>query len=98
MILSFCGGTAFSSMTEQDIWSHNKQAIIDYLPNGKDLKLIWEFDPKIGRVIRMFETLMDLGTAGSISFPFRGRVKAYCVINIPNKNIRQFQERVRALA
>ena len=97
MILSFCGGTAFSSMTEQDIWSHNKQAIIDYVPNGKDLKLIWEFDPKIGRVIRMFETLMDLGTADSISFPFHGRVKAFYVINIPNKNIRQFQERVRVL-
>ena len=29
-------------MTGQDIWSHNKKAIANYVPNGKDLKLIWE--------------------------------------------------------
>ena len=26
-ILSFCGGTAFALMTQQDVWSHNKQAV-----------------------------------------------------------------------
>ena len=31
-----------SVMTGQDIWSHNKKAIANYVPNGKDLKLIWE--------------------------------------------------------
>lgn len=70
-ILTFCGGTAFNSMTQQDIWSLNKQAIVDYVPSGKDLMLIWEGHPKIERVITMFQTLRDVGTEDSISFPFR---------------------------
>ena len=41
-ILSFCGGHPMFVMTGQDIWSHNKKAIANYVPNGKDLKLIWE--------------------------------------------------------
>src|SRR5262249_42305418 len=43
-ILSFCGGTPVIVMTEQDVWIHNKKAIVDYVPKGKDLKLIWETD------------------------------------------------------
>src|SRR5216117_2046561 len=41
-ILSFCGSHPVIIMTEQDVWSHNKRAIVDYVPKGKDLKLIWE--------------------------------------------------------
>jgi DNA-binding beta-propeller fold protein YncE len=33
----------------------------------------------------------------SISFSFGGRLRTFYVLNIPNKNIRQFQRRVRAL-
>ena len=96
-ILSFCGGTPFALMTQQDVWSHNKQAILDYVPNGKDLKLIWESDPKTRRIIAMFRPLSDLATADSVSFSFGGRVRTFYVLNIPYKDIRQFQERVRAL-
>jgi len=85
-------------MTGQDIWSHNKKAIANYVPNGKDLKLIWESGgPGTERIIRMFQSLRDLGTEDSLSFSFGGRVRTFYVLNIPYKNIRQFQERVRAL-
>ena len=97
-ILSFCGGHPMFVMTGQDIWSHNKRAIASYVPNGKDLKLIWETGaPETQSIIRMFQSLRDLGTENSLSFSFGGRVRTFYLLNIPYQNIRQFQERVNAL-
>jgi hypothetical protein len=97
-ILSFCDGLPFFwVMTEQQVWSANKKAVLNYVPSDKDLKLIWERDPKTERIIRMFQPLRDLATEDSISFPFAGRLRTFYVLNISSKNIRQFQERVRAL-
>jgi DNA-binding beta-propeller fold protein YncE len=95
-VLSFCGGTPFYVMGEQDVWNANKRAILNYAPGTKDLKLIWETDPKTQRIITMFQSLRDLGTEDSLSFTFAGRVRSFYVLNIPNKNIREFQDRVRA--
>ncbi len=97
-ILSFCAGLPSSIvMTEQDVWNANKKAILSYVSSSKDLKLIWERDPKTERIINMFQSLRDLGTKDSISFSFGGRVRTFYVLNIPNRNIQQFQERVRNL-
>ncbi len=96
-ILSFCGGTPVIIMTQQDVWSHNKRAIVDYVPKGKDLKLIWESDPKTERIIAMFRPLSDLATADSMSFSFGETKMTFNVLNIASKNIQQFQERVTAL-
>jgi hypothetical protein len=97
-ILSFCSGLPFFGvMSEQDVWNANKNAILTYAPTNKDLKLIWERDPKTERIIRMFQSLRDLGTEDSISYSFGGRVRSFYVLNIPTKNIRQFKERVSAL-
>jgi DNA-binding beta-propeller fold protein YncE len=94
-ILSFCAGLPFFYlMTEQDVWNANKRAIVSYVLGNKDLKLIWERDPKTERIIRMFQSLRDLGTEDSISFSFGGRVRTFYVLNIPNKHIQQFQEAV----
>ncbi|MGC2627378.1 MAG: NHL repeat-containing protein, partial [Candidatus Udaeobacter sp.] len=96
-ILSFCGGYPFFFvMTEQDVWNANKKAISTYVPTNKYLKLIWEQDPKTQRIIRMFQSLRDLGTEDSLSFSFRGRVRTFYVLNIPTENIPQFQQRVSA--
>ncbi len=97
-ILSFCSDLPFGAvMTEQDVWNANKKAIASYVPGTKDLKLIWERDPKTARIIRMFQSLRDLGTEDTISFLFGGRLRTFYVLNIGNKDIRQFQERVRTL-
>src|SRR5438876_706069 len=96
-ILSFCAELPFSSvMTEQDVWNANKKAISTYVPGNKDLKLIWERKPQAERIIRMFQSLRDLGTEDSISFSFGGRVRTFYVLNIPAENIPQFQQRVTA--
>jgi DNA-binding beta-propeller fold protein YncE len=97
-IMSFCGGYPFTFvMTEQDVWNANKKAVSNYLPANKDLKLIWERDPKTERIIKRFGSLGDLGTEDSISYSFGGRVRTFYVLNIPNKNIQQFQQGVSAL-
>ena len=97
-ILSFCAGFPFFwVMSEQDVWNANKKAIVTYPPTNKDLKLIWERDPKTERIIRMFQSLRDLGIEDSISFSFGGRLRTFYVLNIPNKNIHQFQKRVNTL-
>src|SRR4029077_1340423 len=96
-ILSFCGGHPMFVMTGQDIWSHNKKAIANYAPSGKDLKLIWESGPTAEKIIEILRPLRDLATEESISFSFGSRVRTFYVLNIPYKNICQFQERVNAL-
>lgn len=97
-ILSFCSDLPFFGvMSEQDVWNANKNAILSYVPGSKDLKLIWERDPKTGRIIKMFQSLRDLGTEDSLSFSFGGRVRTFYVLDIGSRNIRQFQERVRLL-
>ena len=97
-VLSFCGGTPFYVMGEQDVWDANKKAILSHAPGKKDLKLIWERDPtKTERIIRMFQSLRALGTEDTISFTFGGRLRTFYVLNIPNKNIQQFKRRVRTL-
>ena len=96
-VLSFCGGSPMLVLTQQNVWSDNKMAIFTYVPSNKDLKLIWESGPTTGRILEMLRPLRDLATEESISFSFAGRIRAFYVLNIPYKNIRQFQERVRAL-
>jgi hypothetical protein len=96
-ILSFCGGTAMYVMSQPDIWKRNKTAILGYAPTNKDLKLIWEQDPATDRIIAILQPLRDLGTQDGISFSFAGRQRVFHVFNVPNKNIRAFQDRVRQL-
>ena len=96
-ILSFCGGRPMFVMTRQDIWSHNKKAIVNYVPKGKDLKLIWESGPTVEKIIEILRPLRDLATEESVSFSFGGRVRTFYVLNIASNNILQFQERVRTL-
>jgi hypothetical protein len=83
-------------MTEREVWSANKKALVDYVPCDKDLKVIWERDPKKERIIRMFEPLRHLGTEESISFLFAGKERKFYVLNIGNKNISQFHHHGRA--
>ncbi|PYJ39085.1 MAG: hypothetical protein DME84_03020 [Verrucomicrobia bacterium] len=97
-ILSFCAEYPFEIVqTEQDVWNSNKRTIASYARSNKDLKLIWERHPKTERIINIFQSLRDLGTEDSLSYSFEGRVRTFYVLNIPNKNIQQFQRRVSAL-
>ena len=96
-ILSFCAEYPFEVVqTELDVWNANKSTIASYVQSNKDLKLIWERHPKTERIINKFRSLRDLGTEDSLSFSFGGRVRTFYVLNIPNKNIKPFQQGVAA--
>ena len=96
-ILSFCGGTALRLLTQQDVWSANKKAILEYVPRGKDLKLIWENDPKTQRIIESLRPLSDLATEASLSFAFAAGKRSFNVLSISSNNIRHFQEQRKDL-
>jgi DNA-binding beta-propeller fold protein YncE len=96
-IMSFCNGYPFFFvMTEQDIWDANRKAVATYVATNKQLKLIWEHNPKTERIITLFQSLRELGTEDSLSFTFAGKVRTFYVLNIPTQNIPQFQQRVSA--
>jgi hypothetical protein len=96
-ILSFSSGLPFNLMSEREIWSANRVALVTYVPKGKDLKLIWEIDPKLNRIFQLFQPLGNLSTEETIAFSFAGRERKFHVLNIRADNIREFQERVRML-
>jgi len=103
-ILSFCGGSPMCVMAQQEIWRLNKRAIANYVPRGRDLKLIWQIEdpPKTDKIIKMYEPLRQLAKEQTISYSFvsgdafGGQSKFY-VLDIPSQNITEFQERVRNL-
>lgn len=102
-ILSFCGGSPMFVMTQQEIWGSNKRAIANYLPRGKDLKLVWQIDPvKTDKIITMYGPLRQLGKEQTISYSFvsgdaSGGEFRFNVLDIPSQNIKEFQERVQSL-
>ena len=96
-ILSFCGGHPMIVMTGQDIWSHNKKAIANYVPNGKDLKLIWESGPTAEKIIEILRPLATSRLRSPCRFRLAARLRTFYVLNVGSNNILQFQERVRTL-
>lgn len=95
-ILSFCGGGPMYVMSLQNVWSANKKAILGYAAKDKDLKLIWENDPKAATIVALLRA-PGLATEESIGFSFAGSETRFYVMNIARANIRTFQERVRTL-
>ena len=86
-VLSFCGGHPMMVMTGQDVWSQNKKILANYVPKGKDLKLIWERGGRAEKIIKMLRPLANLRTEESISFSFAGRTRKFYVLNVGNENI-----------
>lgn len=96
-IMSFCSGLGFELQSPQQVWAANKNAIANYAPANKDLKLVWERGPKMERVIRMFEPLRDIGREESLTMFFAGRGRLFYVLTFQSQNINQLKERVNAL-
>ena len=96
-ILSFCADLCFFVQTEQQVWIANKKAVVNHVWNQKDLKLIWERDPKTQRIIKMFEPFRDIGREELLSYSFAGQEKTFYVLTFQSKNIGRLQERVWAL-
>lgn len=96
-ILSLSGGLPMYVMTDHEVWKANKKALVGYVPSGKDLKLIWEMGVKTNKLMKVLAPVRNLGTEDSLSFSFGGKERKFYVLNIANKDIPQFQERLQAL-
>lgn len=96
-VLSFCDDLPMNILDELTIWRSNKKAVLSYVPNGKDLKLIWEKNPKTDRITKVFEQFRNLGTEETIGYAFAGKERQFYVLNVARQNVPQLQERVRAL-
>ena len=96
-ILSFCADLPFNIMDERAIWSANRKALLNHVPSGKGLKLIWEKHPNTARITKVFEQFRDLGTEETISYSFGGRERQFYVLNVGGQDVLRLQERVRAL-
>jgi hypothetical protein len=91
-------------MAQQEIWRLNKKAIANYVPRGRDLKLIWQIKdpPKTDKIIKMYEPLRQLTKEQTISYSFVsgdavGGQSQFYVLDIPSQNITEFQKGVRNL-
>lgn len=96
-ILSFCDDVPAGLISAGDIWKANRNALARYIPNGKDLKLVWEAVPKTDMVLRLFEPLRGLAATQTISYSFGDQRKRFYVWTINAANVPTFQERLRAL-
>jgi hypothetical protein len=92
-ILTFCGGWCCMMLTEQQIWSSNKNALLNYRPNGRDLKLVWERGEKTHRIIKLFQPLREIGREEVYSL----NEKSFYTLTFPQSQLRTLQERVRVL-
>jgi hypothetical protein len=96
-VLSPSNGLPFILIPEQELWTYSRNAIVRYVPRGKDLKLVWEIDRKTDRIISKLRSVADLAAEDAVSYSFMGRQKSFFVLNITANNVRSFQERVQAL-
>jgi len=96
-IMSFCSDLNFHLQSEQQIWTANKKVITGYHPVGKDLKLVWERNPKTDRIINLFEGSRDIGRVESLTMFFEGKGTIFHVFNVQSVNIGKLQERVWAM-
>lgn len=76
----------------------NKNAIEQYSKNNKDLKLIWEKAFMTEYVIDMFKQFNYLGSDERKTINFNGRTAELYILNISNKNIDTFKEKVSKLS
>lgn len=96
-VLSFCAQLPTYVQTTQQIWTANKKAILNYVPRGKGLKLIWERNGNTERVLRLFDPWPELIKQEYLTLTYEGLGKIFYVIDIEEKNILQFKEKVRGL-
>ena len=95
-ILSFINqGTQFLS-TPEEILSYNTQAIANYVPTNKDLKMVWEISEKTKGIIKAFSEYNKYGSGETISDTVDNVPFSLFVLTIKNEYLNQFKKEVAA--
>lgn len=93
-MLSFCNQGIQLLKTPSEIIDNNIQALLDYRPHGKDLKLIWEVSDKSAESINLFRSYKKYGTEETISDIIDERSFSLYVLTIKKENIKRLQQEI----
>lgn len=95
-ILSFINqGTQLLS-TPEEILSYNTQAIANYVPANRDLKMVWEISEKTEGIIKAFSEYNKYGSAETISDTVDNVPFSLFILTIKNEYLNQFKKEVAA--
>ena len=93
-VLSFCNQGIQLLKTPEEILSDNIAAITNYVPNGKDLLLIWEGSDKSQGVIESFKKYEAYGSDKTYSGTIEGLSYSLYTLKIENRNLDSFKSDV----
>lgn len=96
-ILSFCDQGIEQLKTPEEILQDNIHAILAYVPEGKDLKLIWEVTDTAYLAISTFNRIAPYGTTDVTSESIEGVSFSLYILTIPHDAVGQFQQDISRL-
>ncbi len=93
-ILSFCNQGIQLLKTSGEIMKDNVYAILNYKPQNKDLKLIWEVSDKSVDSIGIFSKYKKYGWEATIFDTIDGISFSIYILTIKKENIQRFQQEI----
>lgn len=96
-ILSFCDQGIEQLKTPREILQDNIHAILAYIPEGKDLKLIWEVTDTAHPAISVFNRIVPYGKTDIVTESIEGVSFSLYILTIPHDAVGQFQQDVSRL-
>ncbi len=96
-ILSFSNQLPCNILSEDDILNANMNAIQAYVKTSKNLKLVWEITAKTQSIIEKFKEFAYMGSDETITSQHEGVPFSLYILNIDNKNIDLFKNKIMYL-
>ena len=78
--------------TPEEIFNYNLNAITNYIPSDKNLKLVWEMSDKTTGIINIFQRYNKYGKDEILSDTSDGNRFSLYILTITNKNINTFKK------
>ena len=91
-ILSFIDQGTQQLSTPIEMLNYHINAIINYIPSDKDLKLVWEMSDKTTGIINIFRRYNKYGKDETLSDISDGNYFSLYILTIKNENINDFKE------
>ena len=91
-ILSFIDQGTQQLSTPEEIFNYNLNAITNYIPSDKNLKLVWEMSDKTTGIINIFQRYNKYGKDEILSDTSDGNRFSLYILTITNKNINTFKK------
>lgn len=93
-ILSFCNQGIQLLKTSEEILNDNLDAIREYKPQAKDLKLVWEVSDKSKNIIVSFAKYQKFGSDETFMGVIDSKPFSLYVLTIKNENVNSFKKEI----